>query len=156
MPCYLHARVGKRLKYTFAMVALSVLFSTIVSIVLTLHGTGYFDDDYVTYQDNSYNQPVEEQLPSLQAVADSLQLSIDMEMKTEYGSDYQFGANRVYVEELTPYRFKASDSWSCGSGGCSYTYYGYSGNGSICELNAHDDAQAYATSECISEPFRVQ
>ncbi len=156
MPCYLHERVGKRLKYTFAMIALSVLFSTIVSIVLTLHGTGYFDDDYMTYQDSSYNQPVEPQVPSLQTVADSLQLSLDMEMRTEYGSNYQFGQERVYVEQLTPYLFKTSYSGTCGSGGCAYTYYGVADSDSICELDAHDDAQAYAATECMSEAFRVQ
>ncbi len=156
MPCYLHARVGKRLKYTFAMMGLSVLFSSLVSIVLTLHGTEYFDDGYTSYQSHSNNHPAAQQVPSLQAVANSLQLSMDMKLRSEYGKDYQFGENRVYVEQLGDYRFKAYNSWSCGSGGCDYTYYGYAGNGSICELNANNDAQAYAQTDCISEAFKVQ
>ncbi len=166
MPYYLYVRVGRRLSYTFAMIILSIIFSGVVSTILTLHGTGYFEHDDFSYQDDlngSYLtediapiQPAIKQSPELNRVAYTLQSQVDIESLREYGRDYTSGDNKVYVEQVNSSLFKAYDSWSCGSSGCQYSFYGVVNRNTICELNARTVEQAIRQTECSSEPLTVR
>lgn len=182
LPCYIHARMDKQWKLTLSMLVLSTVMSVVVSTLIALHGSGQFWDEYVTeQQDDILNKDINsqwsqediaaltnklvKQSPSrstsnqtltAQIVADYLQRQVDRDYSKAYGGDYHPGDSQVQVEQLGTYLFKTHDSWTCGNGSCSYTYYGGSEDGMICDLGVDNDAQALKTTQCVSEFIRIQ